>query len=114
MASIYKTAKVVGVLSAVAALILWAMLMLTWLEYPEQPSAPITAAIMGVLVLGGALAALFERPFLMVVIFLFSFFPIGLYLLGVPSAYRLIGVFDLLYLLSAVVLLVGKYKLVRR
>jgi hypothetical protein len=104
-----KLARVLGVISAGVCLILWAYLALTLWADPGQPDAVRNAVIMGLLALMGIFATLFERPFLMLVIFLFSFFPVGLYMLGVPSIFFLIGVSNLLYLAAAVALLYLRY-----
>jgi hypothetical protein len=60
---------------------------------------------MVVLAIAGVVTAFTERPFLMILIFLFSFFPGGLYLLGVPSIFRLIGLSDLFFFLSSILIL---------
>jgi hypothetical protein len=99
-----------GLISAGGAFILWTYLALTTWNDPVQYEAARTAAMMGLLALGGTLVTLFDRPILMIVIFGFSFFPVGLYLLGVPSVYMLIGVFDLLYLLAALSLLYYRFQ----
>lgn len=107
MRSIQKSARLLGVISAGGCLILWAYLGYSQLTRPVYGADETvrTAAVLGLLALIGILATLFDRPLLMIVIFLFSFFPIGLYMLGVPSVYRLIGIGNLLYLLAALVLL---------
>lgn len=109
MPPIQKFARLLGVISAGAGLILWAYLALILSADPGQPDAVRNAVFLGLLALMGIFASLFERPFLMLVIFLFSFFPIGLYMLGVPSIFFLIGVNNLLYLAAAVVLLYLRY-----
>ena len=53
------------------------------------------------------LASLKKWPLLMLAVFLASFFPVGLYMLGVPSVFRLIGVADLLYFVATLWLLVA-------
>ena len=55
----------------------------------------------------GLLAAWKARPYLMLAVFIFSFFPMGLYLLGTPGIYRWIGVFDFLYLASGGLMIFG-------
>jgi hypothetical protein len=82
--------------------------LILWAD-PGQPDAARNAVFMGLLALMGIFATLFERPFLMLVIFLFSFFPIGLYMLGVPSIFFLIGVSNLLYLAAAAAMLYQRY-----
>jgi hypothetical protein len=112
MPSLQKPARILGVSSALGCLILWGYLVYSQIFNPIYGADDTvrTAAVMGVLALGGIVATLFDRPFLMIVIFLFSFFPIGVYMLGLPSIYRLIGVFDMLYLLAAVILLYYRFQ----
>lgn len=92
-----------GALSAAAGLILWLTLMYINQFYPEVVTEDTwtTTAVMAGLKLVGIVTALAGRPLLMVLIFLVSFFPAGLYLLGVPTIFRLIGVSDLLFLVSS-------------
>ncbi len=111
MRSLRKPARILGVSSAAGCLLLWAYLAYTQISSPVYAEDTLrTAAAMGLLALVAIPATLFDRPFLMIVIFLFSFFPAGLYLLGVPSLYRLIGVLNLVYLLTAIVLLYYRYQ----
>ena len=63
------------------------------------------------LAIAGIVAAVTERPILMILIFLVSFFPAGLYLLGVPSIFRLIGLSDLLFFISSILILSKKYEI---
>jgi len=109
MPNLRKLAKPLGVISAGVCLVLWAYLAITSRNDPVQSEAAQTAAIMGLVAVIGVVATLFERPFLMIVIFLFSFFPIGLYLLGVPSIFMLIGICNLLYLVASAVMLYDRY-----
>lgn len=110
MRSFRKPARILGVSSAVICLLLWAYLAYSQVSNPLYDEDTLrTAAAMGLLALVGVPATLFDRPFFMIVIFLFAFFPTGFYLLGVPSIFRLIGLLDLLYLLAAVVLLYYRY-----
>lgn len=109
MRTLRKPAQILGVLSQAGCFTLWGVLALTTWNDPVQYEAARNAAVMGLVALGGVLATVFDRPFLMIAIFLFSFFPVGLYLLGAPSVYMLIGVFDVLYLLSAIILLYYRF-----
>ena len=72
---------------------------------PARESGASTATFFVVLLMVaigtlGVLAAWRGRPFLMLAVFVFSFFPMGLYLLGTPGIYRWIGIFDFLFLAS--------------
>jgi hypothetical protein len=106
-ASLRLAARILGAASAALALILWGLLIYNQQFFPEStgPDTYERMGLMAVLALLGILAALWGKPWLMLIIFAASFVPVGLYMLGVPSSYRLIGIADLLYLLSAVLLL---------
>lgn len=110
MISISKSARLLGLIAAGGSLVLWANLALTLRNDPGQVETAQTATVMGLVAIIGVIATLFDRPILMVVIFMFSFFPVGLYMLGVPSIYRLIGVFDLLYLVAGMILLYYRFQ----
>ncbi len=107
MPPLQKSARLLGVISACTGLLLWAYLAYSQITNPfyGADESIRTSIVMGLLALIGILATMFDRPLLMIVIFLFAFFPIGLYMLGVPSVYRLIGISDLLFLLAALVML---------
>ena len=87
-----------------------------WLVFlfsaPATESGASTATFFVVLLMEGiatlgVLAAWRCRPYLMLAMFVFSFFPMGLYLLGTPGIYRWIGVFDFLFLVSGVLMIMG-------
>jgi hypothetical protein len=61
---------------------------------------------MVVLALTAAWASLYGKPLVLLLAFVLSFVPFGLYMLGTPGAFFWIGVADLLYLFAAL-LLVG-------
>ena len=62
-------------------------------------------ALMVTLAMLGIVAAWKARPYLMIAVFVLSFLPMGLYLLGTPGMYRWIGVFDFLYLVSGILMI---------
>lgn len=98
-----------GVFASTAMLALWAALAVVSRDYP-QSTAPATWLRMAEMILLsglGLLVSLKKWPLLMLVVFLASFFPVGFYLLGVPSVFRLIAVADLLYFFAALWLLVA-------
>ena len=94
-------------------LVLWLALAAVSRNYPQSttPETWLRIAEMTAIALLGLLAGLKKWPLLMLGVFLASFFPVGLYLLGVPSLFRLIGVADLLYLVAALWLLVALPKI---
>lgn len=57
-----------------------------------------------VLALFGIVAAWRSLPAIMLIVFLVQFWPVGFYMLGVPSLFRWIGVLNLLFLLAALFL----------
>ncbi|MBI5305386.1 MAG: hypothetical protein HY868_24870 [Chloroflexi bacterium] len=104
-----KTGKVIGALAVVLAIALWTSLIFvnpfgetgitdqTWLV----SGAMILLCIVG---LGGVISA---RPLLVALVAVLSFLPIGVYMLGVPSFYRLIGVSNLTLLLAGLLMWIG-------
>jgi hypothetical protein len=95
------------------ASILTAGLWLTFLfSAPAAESGATAATFLVVLLMMalagfGILSAWKLRPYLMLAVFVFSFFPMGLYLLGTPGVYRWIGIVDFMFLLSGLLLLFG-------
>lgn len=65
-------------------------------------------SLMIVLSLLALYACIKVKPLVMYGAFFGSFFPIGLYLLGVPSIFKWIGIFDVLYLVAAVLMSLNK------
>jgi hypothetical protein len=107
--------KQLGFLSAATALVLWFVLAYRNQFYPEVVTSgtwTITTEMV-LLAMAGIFTVLAERPALMILVFLSSFFPVGLYLSGVPSIFRLIGISDLLFLLSSILILSRKVQLLK-
>jgi hypothetical protein len=100
-------AAALGVFAATAMLVLWLALAATSRYYPQSTTSDtwLRIAEMTALAILGLLVSLKKWPLLMLAVFLASFFPVGLYLLGVPSIFRLIGIADILYLVATVWLL---------
>jgi hypothetical protein len=102
----------VGSAAALSAIALYAVLAFfnPYASSPGQGGADgmtyAIVALMVVLALMAAWASLFGKPLVLLLAFLFSFLPFGLYMLGTPGVFFWIGVADLLYLLAAL-LLVG-------
>ena len=61
-----------------------------------------------ILALAGIYAALKLKPLVMYWVFADSFLSIGLYALGTKNFFRWIGIFNLLYLVSAVLMFLEK------
>lgn len=54
------------------------------------------------------------KPWALVVAFVGSFVPVGLYTLGLPGVFRFVGVADLLYLFAGVLLSLEQYRIRRK
>jgi hypothetical protein len=101
--------RATGLLASLLTSSLWLVFLFS---APATESGAATATFFVVLLMVGiatlgVLGAWRGRPYLMLAMFVFSFFPMGLYLLGTPGIYRWIGVFDFLYLVSGVLMIVG-------
>jgi hypothetical protein len=55
----------------------------------------------------GIVASVMARPLWMLIVFCVSFFPMGFYLLGTPGIFKWIGVCNIGFLVSAVLMRVG-------
>ena len=60
-----------------------------------------------------AIASYKSKPILMALIFLASFLPVGLYLLGTPRFY-LVGILNLIYLLATILLFISNLRKIKR
>jgi magnesium-transporting ATPase (P-type) len=113
--ALYKDMKrigqVLGIFSTLGALILW----IISLWYNPYSPAPLTLPLLGMMALAllGLLAASLARPLVMVFIFVFSFVPVGLYMLGTPGIFKWIGIFNLLYGTAGLILLIHQWQLKR-
>ena len=93
-------ARAVGLAAACTAMVMYGV------AFAGEPT-PVGAALM-VLTLAGAWALLMVRPLVLVVVFFASFFPFGLYLAFVPGYLRWVALCDVLYLVSAGLMLVAR------
>jgi len=95
-----------GLASSAAQLFLWLILAYRDRFYPMQitPDTWMVNTRMIGLALGEILAAWLRKPLLMLIIFLVSFYPVGFYMLGVPSLFRWIGISNLFYLAAILIL----------
>jgi hypothetical protein len=87
----HKAPACFGLLVTVGILALW----LVGLFY-LPPTSRLVTGVMMVLSLVAGYASVRERPYLLTVAALFSFFPVGYYLMGTPGWFRWIGVLNLL------------------
>lgn len=105
-----QTGRWLGIASAAAAVFLW-LVFAFGNPYSDQGLGVDTYAVAGVMILLAALAAgsaWKAWPPGLVIAFVLSLFPVGLYLLGTPGAFRWIAAANVGYLLSAVILWVGR------
>jgi hypothetical protein len=98
--------RVLAVLACLGQAVLW----LVFLYADPYGHGDLTAGshVVGWLMIAcsilGALASFYPHPIWMYVLFVGSFFPVGLYLAGTPGIFQWIAGLDLLFLLCAVVL----------
>jgi len=96
--------KFTGVLSGIGACASWSIAM--WTPTPPVPlsgMAFFVAMLMAILAIIAAIAAYHGHGIVLMVVFFTSFFPIGVFLLGVPGWMRVIGVLNLGYLIAGLV-----------
>lgn len=96
--------KFTGVLSGIGACAFWSIAM--WTPTPPVPlsgMAFFVAMLMAILAIIAAIAAYHGHGIVLIVVFFTSFFPIGVFLLGLPSWMRVIGVLNLGYLIAGLV-----------
>ena len=113
---IATTGRLIGGLSAVASLALL-VLQVFFNPYGTQPRSVPTQLILSVmffLALAAAWGAWRSRPAILLIAFVGSFVPVGLYLLGTPGIFRWVGVANLMYLVSAGLLLYAEHGTTRR
>ena len=112
MGALTLVGRAAGLLGSLLTAGLWLVFLFS---APATESGASTATFFVVLLMVGiatlgALAAWRGRPYLMLAVFVFSLFPMGLYLLGTPGIYRWIGVFDFLFLASGSLMVWGARK----
>lgn len=90
-----KITRLIGMLASLGTLGLYTVLVF----FNPYRAGSLTAPIMLMLLLAavGFLVAWKTNPYLMLVVFLTSFIPVGFYLLGTPGLFRWIGVLNVLY-----------------
>ncbi len=96
--------KFTGVVSGVGACAAWTVAM--WTPTPSLPLfgvAFFVALLMAMLAIIAVIASIHGHGITLIVLFFASFFPIGLFLLGVPGWVRVIGVLNLGYLIAGLV-----------
>lgn len=99
-----KVARLSGLLTSIGVLGLYLVFVFFNPYRPGSLTLPIVA--MMVLALVGALAAWWAKPYLMLAIFLVTFVPVGLYMLGTPGLFKWIGILQLVFLLASILMAV--------
>jgi len=96
---------------------LWLMTVVFWIVLwffnPYASSAEAVTGpgiIMFVAALFGILASAFRKEIVLILLALVSLFPIGLYLIGAPSFFALIGILNIASLVMAIYLFVARLK----
>lgn len=96
--------KFTGVVSGAGACASWMVAL--WAPSPALSLSGVgfaVALLMALLAIVAVIASVHGHGITLLVLFFTSFFPIGLYLLGVPGWVRLIGVLNLGYLIAGLV-----------
>ena len=102
--SIQFVGKFIGVVSGVGACASWIVAM--WTPSPPVPLSGVAffvALLMAILAIIAVIASLQGHGITLIVLFFASFFPIGLFLFGVPGWMRVIGVLNVGYLIAGLV-----------
>jgi hypothetical protein len=98
-----KIARLIGMFASLGTLGLYIVLVFFNPYSAGQLTWPI--GLMMLLAGVGFMVAWKTSPYLMLIVFLASFIPIGLYMLGTPGIFKWIGVFNLLYGLASLSLI---------
>ena len=102
--AIQLVGKITGVVSGVGACASWTVAI--WTPTPVLPLSGVAFAVallMSMLAIIVVIASVHGHGITLIVLFFASFFPIGLFLLGVPGWVRVIGVLNLGYLIAGLV-----------
>jgi hypothetical protein len=96
-------ARIVGTAASLGVLVLWALFLF---RNPYAPAAEGRVLLFGCLMMVAAavaaVASALGAHLAMYLLFVVSFFPVGLYVMLGPGIFAAIGWLDLLYLLSAI------------
>jgi hypothetical protein len=95
-----RWARVLGLTASLGLILLW-----SWAAYfrpPERDGQGFYAnvVVMVALAIAAFSASLLGRPVVLLVAMAASFVPVGLYTLGLPSLFRVIGILDVLGILA--------------
>lgn len=98
--------KFIGIMSGIGACASWTVAM--WIPDPSLPLSGIAffvALLMAILAIIAVIASIHGHGIALIVLFFASFFPIGLFLLGISGWVWVIGILNLGYLISGLVAL---------
>ena len=93
--------QLIGVVSGAGAFVLW--MGAIWFPSEEltlSGASFIVALVMAIVAIFAIIAAVYKHGMVLMVVFMASFFPVGLYLFGVPHSVRWVGAFNLGYLVA--------------
>ena len=101
----YIVGQLIGVVSGVGVFALWmAAIWFPSAELTLSGASFIVALVMAIVAIFAIIASLRKHGTVLMVLFMASFFPVGLYLFGVPHWVRWIGAFNLGYLIAGFVI----------
>lgn len=107
-----KTSRVIGLVAAILTIVLYGV-MVFFNPYNghertiENYRVVIMMCMLALLAIWGSLKF---KPLLLLIAFFCSFFPVGLYLLGTHGIFALIGICNLLFLVTGIVMFIFKKK----
>ena len=102
--------RLVGILGAVGTVVFWGYFV-SYNPYAAEAiigAASAMAAAMTALAVVGGGSAWKKKPSFLFMVFVVSFLPVGFYMLGTPGLFKLIGLFNGLFLVSGFLMLVGR------
>ncbi|RJX19219.1 MAG: hypothetical protein C4570_05570 [Ammonifex sp.] len=101
--------QVIGIAAAIGAICLFAVLLYfnPYVKAEPGTDTSLTVLLMVAAAVFGIVASVKARPFWILIVFFVSFFPIGFYFLGTPGIFKWIGVCNIGFLVSAVLMRVG-------
>ena len=106
----YLLGQIIGTVSGVGTCALW--MMAIWFPFSGltlSGASLIVAIVMIMIALFAVIASINAHGGVLLFLFLASFFPVGLYLLGLSGWYRWIGVFNLGFLLAGLAIKTGSH-----
>lgn len=108
--------QAIGVAAAIGAICLFAVLLYfnPYVKAEPGTDTSLTVLLMVAAAVFGIVASVKARPFWILIVFFVSFFPIGFYLLGTPGIFKWIGVCNMLFPVSAVLMGVRNWLMLRK